>query len=133
MQERTMYKVINPAQMNETFARAFNSRNLDNLLSLYENDAVLLVDGSGRACRGKAEIAEELSNLLRVPGVMKSVNNFCVEHGDVALLRADWIIADERGETTALGSTAELVGRQPDGRWLYVIDHAVGAGLPSVG
>jgi len=91
-----------------------------------------LVDGSGRILRGRAEVASELSKLLKVPGVMRSVNNFCVEHGDLALLRADWTIFDERGEITAQGSTAELVRRQPNGAWLYVIDHSAGSALPGV-
>ncbi len=39
--------VTNPKHMNEIFARAFNTRKIDNLLSLYEPEAVLLTDGSG--------------------------------------------------------------------------------------
>jgi uncharacterized protein (TIGR02246 family) len=126
-----MFKVHAPAEMNATFARAFNGRNLDSLLSLYEPDAVLLVDGGGRELRGRAAIAEELRKLLMAPGTMTSVNNFCVEHGDIALLRADFVLKD--GATIiAKGSTAEIVRRQADGTWLYVIDHAAGGSVPAV-
>jgi ketosteroid isomerase-like protein len=59
---------------------------------------------------------------------MKSTNNFCVVHGDLALLRADWELVGDDGRIVAAGSSAEVVRKQSDGRWLYVIDHA--AALP---
>lgn len=126
-----MFKVYIPNEMNETFARAFNSRKLENLLALYEPDAVLLVDGSGSSAVGYDAIGNELAQLLQAPGVMVSKNNFCVVHGDIALLRADFVLRDG-GRLIASGSTAELVRRQVDGSWLYVIDHAAGASIPPV-
>lgn len=52
--------------------------------------------------------------------------------GDLALLRADWELTTDDGAVVASGSSAELVHKQGDGRWLYVIDHAVEAGLGRV-
>ena len=79
-----------------------------------------------------AAISVELGKLLSVRGKMTSHNNFCIEVGDIALLRADHRIADAAGTTILAGSSAEVVRRQPDGTWLYVIDHAMGATLPRV-
>ncbi len=124
-----MFKVIRPSDMNETFARAFNSRRLENLLALYEDNAIHKVDGSETVCRGKREISLELERLLQSPGSMVSVNNFCIQHEDIALLRADWVLRDA-DKTIASGSTAEIVRRQADGSWLYIVDHAAGATLP---
>lgn len=124
--------VTEPARMNEAFARAFNSRDIGNLLALYEPDAVLRVDGSGKNLTGLAAIAEELKKLLLAPGTMVSRNNFCVLNGDLALLRADWKLVADAGSTVASGSSAEIIRRQPDGSWLYVIDHAAGGGLRSM-
>jgi ketosteroid isomerase-like protein len=124
-----MFKVTEPQLMNETFARAFNSRRIENLLSLYEPTATLLVDGSGREFTGLDAISEELARLLAAPGTMTSRNKFCVCHGNIALLRADFALRD--GELVIVaGSTAEVVRRQDDGSWLYLIDHAAGASLP---
>ena len=124
--------VTDPRRMNEAFARAFNSRSLEGLLVLYEPGAVLRVDTSERDATGADAIADALRRLLQAPGRMTSTNSFCIAQGDLALLRADWEIVDDGG-TVASGSSAELVRRQPDGAWRYVIDHAVGASLPRVG
>jgi len=124
--------VTDPAKMCDAFAQTLNSRDIDSLVSLYEPDAVLRTDGSNSDLIGVSAIAKELNNLLQVAGTMTSRNNFCVTHGDLALLRNDWKFVAEDGSIIASGSSAEVVRRQADGRWLYVIDHAVGAGLPSV-
>jgi ketosteroid isomerase-like protein len=127
-----MFKVLEPHLMNETFALAFNSRRIESLLALYEPDATLLVDGPGRAYVGASEIAAALGDLLKAPGRMRSLNNYCVRHGNLALLRADYTLTNGAA-VIASGSTAEVVRLQADGRWLYVIDHAAGASLPRVG
>jgi ketosteroid isomerase-like protein len=120
--------VTDPRLMNESFARAFNSRNLGTLLALYERDAVLRSATGDRDLAGLDAIAGELQGLLQVPGTMTSLNRFCLRHGDLALLRADWQIVDGAGTVAASGSSVELVRRQADGTWLYVIDHPMGAG-----
>ena len=126
-----MFKVNKPNDMNETFAKAFNSRDINNLMALYEDNAVLRID-SEKTFTGKKEILFELEKLLHLPGSMFSHNNFCIEYGDIALLRADYSIVITDGTTIFSGSSAEVVHRQLDGSWLYIIDHAMGATLPRI-
>ena len=125
------FAVTSPEHMNAAFADAFNSRSIANLLQLYDPDAVLRTDGDRTDLTGLAAIENALAQLLQVPGRMISRNHFCIVHGDLALLRADWALTADDGATVASGSSAELVRKQADGRWLYVIDHAVGASLPA--
>lgn len=127
-----MSKVLTPADMNPAFAEMFNSRDINNLLSLYEPGAVLKTDGSEKTLTGLREIAAELEGFLTVPGKMVSQNNFCIEFGEIALLRADWTLLGDDGAVIISGSSAEIVRKQPDGSWLYIVDHAAGAGLPRV-
>lgn len=126
-----MTAVTRPQDMNPAFAEAFNSRSLERLLALYEEDAVLCADTSGAEHRGRDAIAQALGALLRLPGTMESRNNFCVVHGALALLRADYVVRDAGGTPIAQGGTAELVRRQAAGHWLYVVDHAAAMALPS--
>lgn len=128
-----MFKIMTPAATNETFARAFNSRKLDNLLALYEPGAVHVGGVGATPETGIHQIGGALSALLQIPGTMVSVNNFCIENDGIALLRADWKLVGPEGAVIASGSTAEIVRRQPDGSWLYVIDHAAGASALPVG
>ncbi len=50
---------------------------------------------------------------------------YCIEQGDLALLRNDYTV--DFGGQPVSGSTTEVVRRQPDGTWLYVIDNPFGA------
>jgi ketosteroid isomerase-like protein len=122
-----MFTVKRPNEMNETFARAFNTRDIGNLMLLYEEDAVLA--DHTKTVAGKPAVAEALKALLAIPGTIEGRNNFCIELGELALLRADWRLVGPDGTEVIAGSSAEIVRRQPDGRWLYIIDHAVGASL----
>ncbi len=112
--------------MNAAFAAAVNSGDVENLVVLYEPDA-LLAPEPGKRARGHAEIRDALSHLLALGGTMESRNNYCMEVGDLALLQGEWTLVGTApdGEPFEVTSrTAEVVRRQPDGSWLYVVDHA---------
>lgn len=125
-----MLSVTQPHEMNAHFALGFNRRSIEDLLSLYEPDAIAQGEVNGPIHRGVQAIRSMLEGLLSLPGTMRAVNNFCLQHGDVAILRADWNVSLDDGTVLASGSSAELIRKQVDGRWLYMIDHAVGATVP---
>lgn len=57
---------------------------------------------------------------------MTSTNKFCVQFEDLALLSAEWKIetTNEKGERTEIKDvSAEVVRKQENGTWLYVIDN----------
>jgi ketosteroid isomerase-like protein len=124
-----MYKVLVPHDMNKTFAQARNAGDVEGLLSLLEPGAV--IQEANRRCAGIAEIRAHLQWLVTLGGEMVSQNNFAIEAGDVALLRADYALYNG-GTLMASGSTAEVIRRQPDGRWLYVIDYPAASLRPNV-
>lgn len=126
-----MFKVNTPHEINQAFATAFNSGEINNLKALYEENALLRID-SDTTFNGINEIIKELQKLLLVPGKMTSHNNFCMQFGDIALLRADHSIINADGEVLFSGSSAEVVRRQTDGSWLYIIDHAMGATIARI-
>lgn len=127
---RVKVTVTDPARFNETWAAAFNSGDVENMLDLYEDGAVLAVGTD--VARGKAAISAVLSGLLQAPGKIDGKNNFCLVQGDLALLRADWKLSAADGTEMMRGATSEIIRRRPDGTWVYVIDHASGASLPAV-
>lgn len=122
-------KVYNPENMNSAFAEAFNSGDIESLLSLYEPEAVL-IPRPGQFAEGVEAIRAALQELLTLNGLMRSENRYALVHGDIALLRAEVHLVGTTPDGVRLeihNHTAEVVRRQPDGSWLYIIDHPYGA------
>lgn len=122
------FVVHDPAQFNETWARAFNSGVLENILSLYEDHSIFAVGDT--VVTGLESIGTELKKFLAAPGSIEGVNNFHLVLGDIALLRADWLLRDDSGNVLMSGSSAELIRKQADGSWKYAVDHASGSSAP---
>jgi ketosteroid isomerase-like protein len=119
-------RVEEPQQMNAAFAAAYNSGEIENLLALYERDAILAPQPGLRA-HGIAQIREALTEFLALKGSMHSENVYCMRSGDIAMLQGSWKLAGVGGDGKPFeiaSLTAEVVRRQPHGGWLYVIDHS---------
>jgi ketosteroid isomerase-like protein len=115
--------------MNAAFADAVNSGEIERLLALYEPDA-LLAPEPGRRARGHDEIREALLGLLALGGRMTSANAYCMQVDDLALLQGDWRFSatgPDGSPVELAGRSAEVVRRQGDGSWRYVIDHPFGS------
>jgi len=122
-------KVYKPEDMNSAFAEAFNSGNIESLIALYEPGAVL-VPKPGQVVEGTEAIRAALQELLSLKGYMQSENQYTLVHGEIALLRAKVHLAGTGTDGARLeinNHTAEVVRRQPDGSWLYILDHPYGA------
>lgn len=118
-----------PENMNESFAHAYNSGDVNNINALFEQGA-RVVRYNGDIVTGMENIHREHVNLLQFGGRMTSINKYCVEIDGVALLRADWKIETRNAngeEMTIEGASAEIVRKQPDGTWLYIVDNPFGA------
>ena len=93
------------------------------------SDAIV-VPMPGQVADGLAEIRTALEGLLARKGEMRSENQYALVNGDLALLRAKVHVeaTDPDGRRIEIDNhTAEVVPTQPDGRWLYILDHAHGA------
>lgn len=126
----TSYTVFAPHAINPTFARAFNSRDVEHLLALYEPQAQL-VRQDGGVDVGLEALRESLQGLLRLGGTMNAENVYTLISGELALLRAHWRLTTTTPDGQPLvleGHTSEVVRCQPGGHWLYVVDHPYGAG-----
>lgn len=118
-----------PHHMNECFANAFNSGDVHRLNALFEPSAKV-VNYHGEILSGYEAINEEHLNLLKLGGKMTSTNKYCVVIDDISLLRADWVIEtlNEKSEKLIIkGSSSEIVRKQDNNSWLYIVDHPFGA------
>ena len=74
-----------PKELHELFAKGFNAKDLDALLDLYEDDAVL-VAAPGAPVQGKAAIRESLEGFLAMGGTIEFLaESDPVVNGDLAL------------------------------------------------
>lgn len=118
-----------PESAHRLFEERFNAGDLDGMLALYEDDATF-VRGPGDYVNGRAALAEGLRGFLATKGKIRLDTRYAVQHGELALLSNEWTLTgtDAGGQPfTMSGRTVEVVRRQADGRWLYVIDHPWGA------
>jgi uncharacterized protein (TIGR02246 family) len=103
---------------------AFNAKDLEGLVGLYEKDA-RMVTPDGSVVQGIDGIREQWQGFLAMDGQMTLTTRFAIEMDDLALLRNDWTFTSDDAELAS--SAAEVVRRQADGSWLYVIDHPFGS------
>lgn len=114
-----------PEEVDQLFVQAFSAGDLEALVALYEPDAAL-VSQSGQVVKGREAIREALQGFIALCGEfcldVKSVAETC----DLALVRSDWsLVGTAPGGclVNLSGRGSEVVRRQPDGTWLYVIDN----------
>jgi uncharacterized protein (TIGR02246 family) len=119
-------KIYDPERMHAAFAEAYNAGNLEDLVALYEPDAVLIPQ-PGQRVAGISAIRESLVGFVNLKGSMQIETLSCLRSGDLALLQAKWNLSatGPDGKPFELSSrTAEVVRKQPDGSWLFVVDNA---------
>jgi uncharacterized protein (TIGR02246 family) len=114
-----------PASIHGVFQAAFNAGDIDTLVALYEPSAVLVVNGQPVVGQQLIRIAYERF-LARRPRMALKTRSAVVFDGGLAVLHADWVLepapADKTGNATR-GLSTEVVRRQQDGTWRFVIDN----------
>lgn len=111
------------------FAEAFNSGDADSILAPYEPEATL-VPQPGQVVKGVYAIREAMQGFLALKGRIDAETQYVNRAGDIALLRAKRSLVGTGPDGKPIemkGNSAEVVRCQPDGNWLFVIDHPFGA------
>jgi uncharacterized protein (TIGR02246 family) len=115
----------NPAQIHDLFRHAFNLGDVEALIALYEPNAVLVVDG--KEVIGRESIRKAFESFLARRGRMTLETRAVVESpAGLAVLHGGWVIEPPTGMQSEIGTrglSTEVVRRQPDGTWLFVIDN----------
>ena len=110
-----------PEQLPDAFARAFNDGDLDQLLALYESQAVLAPVADQRKPKF-ATLRAALLDLLDRKGSMKARTVSVTRADNIALIQAELrFAASDKKSAEEILRTTEVVRQQADGSWLYVI------------
>jgi ketosteroid isomerase-like protein len=122
--------ITDPTKAHVEFATAFNAGDLEALCDMYEPTALMPSEAGTKHARGIEAIRETLQGYLGMNPIMQIESKFVHQNADLALLRAHWSVkgaAPDGSNVEMSADSVELIRRQPDGTWRYVIDHPFGA------
>jgi uncharacterized protein (TIGR02246 family) len=116
--------VRKPEDMSHVWSEAFNRGDLDALIALYEPGATL-TRREGPSVVGHAAIRETFGPFLATKPHIDTTTRVIHVAGDVALTYGDWTLRGMDADGTAReasGHSTEVLRRQADGAWRYIID-----------
>ena len=120
-----------PEEAVQAFFDAFNRGNLDAVVALYEPKARLIAQ-PGQVAEGHAAIREALNGFLAMKPTLTPEKKALVATGDIALSVVKWTLKGTGPDRTPVrmeGTTSDVLRKQADGKWLFVIDNPWGAGI----
>ena len=117
-----------PQQVLESIVTGINTGNLESLVPLYESDAAFATQ-PGSLAHGVPGVREALSGFISLTGTLDLDVTRVLEVDDLALVIGVWSFdgTGPDGETVRLEArNADVLRRQPDGTWRFVIDNPWG-------
>jgi len=117
-----------PEECDFQVAVCINAGDLEGAVALYESDA-RFVAAPDNIIEGSAGIREVMRSMLAARPRLTMEVPKVVQTGDLALVCSKWssTTTDADGkETTDSGNGREVVRRQADGTWRFVIDYPNG-------
>ncbi|MFL6216543.1 MAG: YybH family protein [Blastocatellia bacterium] len=117
-----------PQEIYELFKQFFDAKDTDALVALYEPNAAFQPQ-PGQVVTGHVAIREALGGFLALNAEFQMQPATIIETANLALLISKWTLkgTDPNGEPVDLsGQTSDVVRRQSDGTWLFVIDNPYG-------
>ncbi len=115
-----------PEQISRRLERYLRTGDVDALRDLYEPEAVF-ADYDGTA-RGWPAIRAAHQSFLDEGLTLTLTDSFVLEVDNIALVHWSWTVQQSDGSSTE-GTSAEVLRRQADGSWKFVIDNSDGSAL----
>jgi uncharacterized protein (TIGR02246 family) len=115
----------------QAFFEAFNRGDLDAVLALYEPNATM-VPQPGQVAEGHAAIREALNRFLVMRPTLTPAKRALVIAGDLALLIVQATLNGKSADGAPVRiehTSSDVLRRQADGSWLFVIDNPWGADI----
>ena len=120
--------IRDPNLGHEIFTKALNEKNLDVLVDIYADDAVMVAAG-GNVIRGKPAIRKFFADTIKVVDGIELSTVFRMNYKDTVVFRSKYkvVFRTPDGKTiTRETSGIEVIRRQDDGSWLFIADHHYG-------
>ncbi len=121
-------RTATPEQVLESIVTGINSGDLDSLLPLYEGEAAF-ADQPGSLAHGVLGVREALTGFISMNGKLDLEVTRVLEVDDLALVIGEWSFdgTGPDGQPVRLAAqNADVLRRQADGTWRFVIDNPWG-------
>lgn len=118
-----------PELVSKELESLLRTRDIDAVVDLYEDDAAF-ADFAG-AVHGAEAIRAAHEAFLASGSRLTLGDSVVFEANDLALVHWSWQVERDDG-TTIDGVSAEVLRRQADGSWKFVIDNSDGAAMLGV-
>lgn len=119
-----------PADVHRLVAEALSTHDRETALALYEAEASLVAE-PGQVASGTEAVTAAIDAFIALKPTLAIQTTQVIQAGDIALLRSTWTLkgAGSDGRPVEMaGTSADVVRRQADGSWRYVIDNPWAAG-----
>ena len=117
-----------PEHVLESIVSGINSGNLESLMPLYESEAAFAAE-PGNLAHGTPGVRDALTGFISMNGKLDLDVTRVLEVGDLALVTGVWSFngTGPDGEPVRLEArNADVLRRQSDGTWRFVIDNPWG-------
>ncbi len=117
-----------PEQVLKSIVDGINTGNLDALMTLYEPDAAFAAQ-PGSLAHGLKGVRESVAAFLAMNGTLDLKVTRVLEASDLALVVGEWSFAGtgpDGAPVKLTGHNADVLRRQADGSWRFVIDNPWG-------
>ncbi len=114
-----------PGDVQQDFLQAFNAGDITALMAVYEPGAAFVAE-PGQVVTETTGIRDALNGFLSMKGTLSLKKQTVVAAGDIALLHGEWDLqgtGPDGNPVEMTMRTSEVVRRQANGSWLYVIDN----------
>lgn len=113
-----------PEEIDRIFERELNAGNLDGVLALYEPTAAFTVE-PGKVVTGTAAVREAVAGFLALKPSISLSPRVLANTGDIAMVSSKWKLKGTAPDGSAVdlaGESVEILRRQADGTWKFIID-----------
>jgi ketosteroid isomerase-like protein len=123
-----MSKIMTPEGVLNSVVEGINKGDLDSLMTLYEA-AACFVSQPGQLAKSPNGIRQSLRRFIDLKGKLSLKVERVLQASDLTLVISKWSLSGTGSDGNAVnmtGKSADVLRKQSDGSWLFVIDNPWG-------